>query len=40
MSGSNADEFIDIKNEVIHLPTDYVAKYCDSFKGHLSDSSC
>ena len=35
--GGNADEFIDLKNEVIHSPTDYAAKYCESFERHLSD---
>ena len=35
--GGNADEFIDLKNEVIHAPTDYAAKYCEGFKRHLSD---
>ncbi|MGM4998260.1 hypothetical protein AB8A05_05940 [Tardiphaga sp. 538_B7_N1_4] len=33
--GGKADEFIDLKNEVIHSPTDYAAKYCAGFKKHL-----
>jgi hypothetical protein len=37
--GGNADEFIDLKNEVIHSPTDYAAKYCEGFKRHLSDGT-
>jgi hypothetical protein len=32
--GGKADEFIDLKNEVIHSPTDYAAKYCEGFKQH------
>ena len=34
--GGNAGEFIDLKNEVIHSPADYAAKYCEGFKRHLS----
>jgi hypothetical protein len=37
--GRNTDEFIDLKNEVIHSKTDYAAKYCDGFKRHLSDET-
>jgi len=37
--GGNADEFIDLKNEVIHSPTDDAAKYCEGFKRHLSDGT-
>jgi len=37
--GGNADEFIDLKNEVIHSPIDYAAKYCEGFKRHLSDDT-
>jgi hypothetical protein len=37
--GGKADEFIDLKNEVIHSPTDYAAKYCESFKEHLTDGT-
>jgi hypothetical protein len=35
--GGKAAEFIDLKNEVIHSPTDFAAKYCEGFKGHLGD---
>jgi hypothetical protein len=38
-NGRNTDEFIDLKNEVIHSKTDYAAKYCDGFKRHLSDET-
>lgn len=37
--GGKADEFIDLKNEVIHSPTDYAAKYCQGFKNHRSNDS-
>lgn len=31
-----ADEFIDLKNEVIHSPTNYAAKYLEGFARHCS----
>ncbi len=34
--GSKADEFIDLKNEVINSPEHYASLYLDSFKGSLS----
>ncbi|WP_271606207.1 MULTISPECIES: hypothetical protein [unclassified Bradyrhizobium] len=34
--GGKADEFIDLKNEVITSPLHYVTLYLDSFEGHLS----
>jgi hypothetical protein len=34
--GSKADEFIDLKNEVITSPEHYASLYLDSFKGSLS----
>lgn len=37
--GGRVDEFIDLKNEVIHSPTDYAAKYCQGLKNHLSNGS-
>jgi hypothetical protein len=37
--GGKADEFIDLKSEVIHSPTDYASKYCEGFKGHLHNGS-
>jgi len=37
--GSKADEFIDLKNEVIHSPTEYAAKYCEGFKQHRHNGS-
>jgi hypothetical protein len=38
-TGGNADEFIDLKNEVIRSPTDDAAKYWEGFKRHLSDGT-
>lgn len=35
--GGKADEFIDLKNEVIHSPTGYATQYCEGFKKHRSD---
>lgn len=32
--GGKADDFIDLKNEVIHSPTDYAAKYLEGFARH------
>lgn len=37
--GGKADEFIDLKNEVIHSPTDYAVKYCEGFKDHRHNGS-
>jgi len=34
--GGKADEFIDLKNDVIHAPLDYVNAYLEGFEGHLS----
>jgi hypothetical protein len=36
--GGKADDFIDLKNEVIHSPTDYAAKYLEGFARHRSKS--
>ncbi len=35
--GGKAQEFIDLKNAVIHSPTDYAIKYMEGFEAHLSD---
>src|SRR4051812_30338231 len=37
--GGKADEFIDLKNQVLHSPTDYAVKYCEGFEEHRSDGS-
>jgi hypothetical protein len=37
--GGKADEFLDLRNEVIHSPTDYAARYCQGFKNRLKNGS-